>query len=382
MQSWYWLAVAVLELSASSPADVVHNAQELRQALARAQPGTRIQLAPGDYEYFEAQGVQGTADQPIVLVAQDPQHPPVFRQGLKFSDVAHFELAQLQIEGAPANGMNIDDAGTYETPSHHVRLRQIVVRNCGGRDNHDGIKLSGVQDFRVEDCTVEFWGRGGSAVDMVGCLRGVFEGCTLRDRENQLASSGIQAKGGTQDIQIRLSRFEHAGERAVHIGGSTALQFFRPKPGHFEAKDITVEGCTFVGSTAPIAFVGVDGALVRFNTIYRPRKWVARILQETREPGFVACRNGIFRDNLIVYRASEMQIAVNVGPHTAPETFQFSRNFWYCLDDASRPAPKLPVAEHEAQGGSDPRFLDAEHGNLRVSPESPARAYGAHAWKP
>ena len=40
----------------------------------------------------------------------------------------------------------------------------------------------------------------------------------------------------------------------VNIGGSTGRAYFRPRPEGFEAKDITVEDCTFVGSGA--AFVG------------------------------------------------------------------------------------------------------------------------------
>lgn len=95
--------------------------------------------------------------------------PAVFTGGVQFSDVAHFELVDLCIEGAPDNGLNIDDAGSFETPSHHVTLLRVAVRDCGGRANHDGIKLSGVRDFRLEGCTVERWGRGGSAVGMVGC---------------------------------------------------------------------------------------------------------------------------------------------------------------------------------------------------------------------
>ena len=87
-----------------------------------------------------------------------------------------------------------------------------------------------------------------------------------------------------------------------NIGGSTELQFFRPplKPGeaHWEAKHIRVEGNTFIGGGAAVAFVGVDGAVVRYNTIYHPDRWVIRILQETTEPGFVACRNGRFERNL------------------------------------------------------------------------------------
>ena len=52
----------------------------------------------------------------------------------------------------------------------------------------------------------------------------------------------------------------------------------------YEAKDITVEGCTFVGSEAPIAFVGVDGATVRFNTIYRSHILLILLPEETAIP--------------------------------------------------------------------------------------------------
>jgi len=356
----------------------VSTTSELRSALASAAPGTRIAVKPGDYERFNAARIAGTAELPIVVAAADATAPPVFR-GMQFSDVAHFELVGIVIAGAPDNGLNIDDGGSFETPSHHIVLRDVVVRDCGARGNEDGIKLSGLDDFRLERCTVETWGRGGSAVDMVGCRRGSIEGCTFRDRSEDPASNGVQTKGGTRDVTIRACRFEHAGQRAVNVGGSTALAFFRPRPETFEAQAIVVEGCTFVGSEAPIAFVGVDGAVVRFNTFYRPEKWFVRILQETREPGFVACRNGVFSDNLVVWSASEIATPVNVGTHTAPESFTFARNYWYCVDAPARSIPWLPVAEVGAKGGADPLFRDVAKLDLRLSESSPARAHGADA---
>jgi hypothetical protein len=163
----------------------------------------------------------------------------------------------------------------------------------------------------------------------------------------------------------------------VNVGGSTGLEYFRPKPEGFEAKDVTVEGCTFIGSLAPIAFVGADRAIVRRNTFHRPRKWIARILQETRASEFVPCRRGTFSDNLIAYRASEVATAVNVGPGTEPDSFEFARNYWFCIDDPARSRPKLPTAEKDSAGGADPLFIDADKGDLRLAEKSPARAYGA-----
>lgn len=373
-------ALFLVCVAPGEPVDVqVSTAPELRAALAAARPGTRIRVAPGVYDRVNASNVRGEPDRPVVLAAAEPGAPPVLR-GMQLSDVAHLEIVGLVVASAPENGLNVDDGGTFETPSHHVVLRDVVVRDCGRRGNEDGIKLSGLDDFRLERCTVETWGRAGSAVDMVGCHRGVLEDCTFRDRATDTAATGVQTKGGTRDVTIRRCRFENAGDRAVNVGGSTALAYFRPRPESFEARDIVVEGCTFLGSETPIAFVGVDGAIVRFNTFHRPTKWFLRILQETREPGFLPCRNGVFSDNIVVWSAAQVaRPPVNAGDATAPETFTFARNWWFCVDAPERSIPKLPRPETDAKGGADPLFRDAAHGDLKLSEESPASAHGATA---
>src|SRR5688572_14090599 len=49
----------------------------LRNALVAAKPGTRILVAPGDYDGFLVSGVQGAAGRPIVLAAASADSPPV-----------------------------------------------------------------------------------------------------------------------------------------------------------------------------------------------------------------------------------------------------------------------------------------------------------------
>jgi hypothetical protein len=372
----------------SDPKAVVHTADELRAAVSKAAPGSQIRLAPGEYPgglYFG--GVRGGPGSPIVIAAADPEHPPVIRggtEGIHLTDPCWVELRDLTLIGAARNGLNIDDGGSYDSPAHHIVLRGLAVREVGTNGNHDGIKLSGVTDFRVEGCTIERWGvGGGSAIDMVGCHRGVIEGSLFRHSE-ATGNTGVQAKGGTTEVIVRRNRFENAGARAVNIGGSTGLQFFRPplKAGedHSEASDIVVEGNYFTGSGAPVAFVGVDGAVVRYNTIYRPARWALRILQETRSEGFVPSRNGVFTDNIVAFRFDEwVEGGVNVGPGTAPATFAFARNFWYCIDDPAASHPVLPTEERGGVYGTDPLFRNAEAGDLRLHDGSPASRAGAEA---
>ena len=94
------------------------------------------------------------------------------------------------------------------------------MRDIGTGGNDDGIKLSGVDSFTVEDCLIESWGAWGSAIDMVGCHGGVIRGCVLRNG-GLAGGTGVQAKGGSAGVVVRDNRFESAGVRAVQIGGST-----------------------------------------------------------------------------------------------------------------------------------------------------------------
>jgi len=84
-------------------------------------------------------------------------------------------------------------------------------------------------------------------------------------------------------------------------------------------------------------------------------KWIFRILQETKEPGFVPCRNVLIKDNRIIFRRSKVQIEVNIGDGTSPETFRFESNRWFAEDRPQTSKPRLPVEEKNGVYGVDPR---------------------------
>jgi hypothetical protein len=381
---WFALSVSIPLAYAQTPTPpsvTVESRDALVQAVASAGPGSTILIAPGTYEgglHFD--GLRGVEGKPIILAGADPSRPPVFQgrnSGFHFTDPAFVELRHLVVTGATGNGINIDDGGSYDTPAHHVVLQQLTIRDIGPEGNRDGIKLSGLDHFRIDQCVVERWGTGGSGIDLVGCHQGVVTACTFRYQGN-LPANGVQTKGGSRDIRIEHCRFDHAGSRGVNIGGSTGLAYFRPKVEGFEARDITVEDCTFVGSSAPICFVGVDGAVVRYNTLYRPERYVLRILQESRGDPFVPSRNGIFSHNLVVFRSEEIRGIVDIGPATAPETFQFAKNHWYCSDRPERSNRiRLPTPERDGVQGGDPLLVDPENGNFTLQPNTPVRDAGA-----
>ncbi|WP_235905517.1 right-handed parallel beta-helix repeat-containing protein [Tautonia marina] len=379
------LSVTVTMVGTSLPEQVtegqrvtVADVGDLRRVLGSARPGMTIALEPGVYEGGTfVRDLIGEPGRPIVITAADPDRPPVIRGGgsaFQLSGPAHVELRDLVLEGATGNGLNIDDGGSAEGSAHHIVLRRLVVRDVRPDGNRDGIKLSGVDAFRVEDCTIERWGSGGSGIDMVGCHDGEIVGCVFRDGGGR-GGNGVQGKGGTARVAVKRCRFEQAGDRALNLGGSTGTPFFRPLDPGYEAKDLLVEDCVVIGGQAGVAFVGVDGATVRHCVFYRPGRFGLRILQETVGPNFVPSRNGQFVDNIVAYRSDEMVSPINIGPNTAPETFTLARNVWYCLD-APEQSPRLDLPEEGGRSGVDPGFVDPEGGDFRLRPGSPARPAG------
>lgn len=341
----------------------------LIDAVNAAQPGTNILIAPGEYRGgLTFTNVRGTKEKPIVIAALDEKAPPTIKAGasnIHLISPEHVKLRNLILKGATGNALNIDDGGNVNRPARHLVLHGLQISDVGPRGNRDGIKLSGLDHFTIEGCVIERWGESGSGIDMVGCHDGEIKNCHLKFR-NDIPGSGIQNKGGTADIRIHRCRFENAGSRAVNIGGSTGRPYFRPRNPGYEAKNIIVEDCTFIGSASPIAFVGVDGATVRYNTIYRPVNWVLRFLQESRGPDFVACRNGRFTNNVIAFRSDEIRSIANVGSGTAADTFTIEKNHWYCVDHPRKSNQlNLPVPETKSVYGIDPNFRDPKSGDLR-----------------
>lgn len=360
----------------------VRNAAELRAALAEAKAGTTILVAPGEYgSGFDLRGRSGTAVAPIVIRGADPQRPPTFTGGRlawHFSDCSYLTLKDLVVRGTTGNGLNFDDGGNVDTPPHHLTIEDVTILEIGPRGNLDGLKLSGLVDFAVRRCRFEGW--GGSAIDMVGCHRGVIEECRFTGKEGFSQDNAVQTKGGSSDILVQTSVFNRAGGRAVNLGGSTGLQFFRPAVGDSEASRITIAGNRFLGSMAPVSYVSSNGGRFVRNTVLFPERWVLRILQEQTDPRIKPSHSGVFEENLIVFDR-KVSATVNIGPNTAPATFIFRKNAWFQTDGTAR--PQLPTPEQNGVYQVDPRLDRPDTPEAKVTSQDPRlKGLGADGYQP
>lgn len=321
------------------------------------------------------ENLNGTHASPIVILAQD-EHQSIFQGGteaIHLVNCSHVEINGLVIQQQTGNGINIDDGGDYTTPSRHITIRNCIFRDMAGMGNNDLLKMSGVDSFLIERCHFINGGNGGSGVDFVGCHWGTVQDCYF----DAPGTSGIQNKGGTQFIRMQRNTFKNVSQRALNLGGSTGLQFFRPPLPNpivdaFEAADLEVFSNVFIGSWAPIAYVGCVRVKVYNNTFYAPENWVIRILQETTTPGFLTCSDNEFRNN-IVYLSNDLT-EVNISPNTAPESFIFSNNCWFNASSNAW-APVLPVTDVD-HIIDNPLFENPANEDFRIPPMSPAVGAG------
>jgi hypothetical protein len=359
--------------------------RSLGRAAQGITPGTAIRMLPGTYAGgAHLVGLAGTAEAPVWIGGVPDQPFPVISGGstaLQLSRVRHLIVEHLEITGASVNGINCDDGGEYANPdaTRFVLFRHLYIHGIGTGGNNDCLKLSGLDDYWVLDCTFAEGSAGGSGIDHVGCHRGIIARCSFTD----MGSNAVQCKGGSDDIEIKWSRFRDAGARAINIGGSTGFEFFRPplspNQPNAEARNIRVLANVFEGSDAPVAYVGSIGCLVAQNTLINPTRWILRILQETTSSDgytFLPCSQNRFVNNLLYFSRSQLSTFVNVGPNTAPDTFTFAHNLWFAHDQPGHSAPSLPVTETNPVIGQDPQFTDVADRDLTLVSESPAIGHG------
>lgn len=360
----------------------------IARAVEDAGPGAAIRIHPGTYAGgISINQLSGTAEAPIWIGGANSETRPIIDgggEGLHLTRVSYLILHDLEVRNSINNGINTDDGGLVDDPTatHHIIFRNLNIHDIGGSGNQDCLKLSGVNDFWVLDSEFSKCGGGisGSGIDHVGCHRGLIRGNFLHD----LSGSGIQTKGGSEDIEIHRNWFTDAGQRAVNIGGSTGFAYFRPPLSttspNFEARNIRVIANVFEGSVTPLAFVGTVDSLALNNTIILPETWLLRILQETVTSGdyvFLACGNNTVINNIFYFDTRNIASSyINIGPDTDAGSFTFANNFWYAHNEPGQSQPNWPVPESNPITGLDPLFAYPVNGDYHLPPGSPAIGNG------
>jgi hypothetical protein len=353
------------------------------RALQAVVPGAAVVIHAGTYAGgLFAANLRGTSTAPIWIGGAPGEARPRLQggsNGLQLSRPRYLVLHDLTVSGASANGINIDDGGDYADveAARYVVVERVDIRDIGSTGNQDCLKISGLNEFHVLDSDFARCGDSGSGIDFVGAHQGLVYG----NRLSEMGSSGVQAKGGSADIEIRGNRFNDGGLRGVNMGGSTGFEFFRPplstSAPNAEARDIRVIANLFVGGQTPFAFVGCAGCTAAHNTVVDPGRWLLRILQETTTQGgfvFEPSGNGLLQNNLFQFRRAVVTPAeVNVGANTDSASFVWRNNLFFAIDAPAQSQPGLPGTVSASVVGMDPQISAPDY---RTGSSSPAAQSG------
>ncbi len=374
-----------------------HPYTQIKTAAAAASPGDTILLHAGTYDAQnvgeQINNLHGLPNAWYHILGEPNQIVTLtggWTEALKLSEASYVHISGLRfVNSGWGNMVNIDDAGTYNTPTHNILIENCIFKDILGQGNSDVLKLTGVDTFTVRNCRFYngAWdvnqGGDGAGIDMNGCHQGVIED-TYFEYPGRFA---MQTKAGCHEIIIRRNFIQArpykpiACERAMQIGGSHG-GIFRPANANYNAKDIWVYSNIFSGGWAPIAFVGSVNSHVINNTFFMPENWIMRILQEqtVSDAGvpMLPCANNSFRNN-IIYMSNMSpfgEFQVNYT-NTNPGSFTFSNNLWYKINTPGWAGPSnSPVVDLNNMIGFDPLFTDTATYKFALLAGSPAIGQG------
>jgi hypothetical protein len=296
----------------------------LNTQLGAAGPGDRVILAPGNYGHVWLQNKNGTADQLIQIVAQDPGNRPVFlnpgSEGFQIADCSYLLFDGLIVRGASSEGFHLQFTGSSPpaNPTNHIIMRNCQSDGMPTSGNTDNFKSDGTNNTLFYGCKTDSCGDSG--FDFVGCR----ETLIMRSTMSNNGGGGIHPKGGSYNFGFYKNRFNAAGERDHQFGGSSGSAYYHQgnynDPG-YEAYDQVAMGNVTVGGWSAVAFTSSWHCDFKYNTIVDPTNYVMRIL---KEGGINQTSYNVFARNLVKAGVSTQ----NVGSNTQPATFTYADDFW------------------------------------------------------
>ncbi len=341
----------------------------LGRALQGAGPGRQVILLAGTYGPLGSfAGLQGTASNPIKIVGEGTVTVSGGSTGLSLQDPRHVVLENIAVQNTSIHGMNIDDGGSYDTPAGPLILRNIRIRNAGTGGNVDCLKMSGVDQFYIDQS--EFSNcNAGETIDMVGCHNGI----VTRSYFHDTPAHGLQTKGGSSDILIHGNVFRAIAGHSLQMGGSTGDPYVRPLNAPYEGERIrAVANLVLQAGQASFNFQACNECVALHNTVVGPGRYLIRILGGGRDTGpIIRSRNGHVVNNIIQGQVTAGIVNVDSGGNAEPGTFQFANNLWYQINYNGNPGGGVP-AETGAIIGQDPQFVNLAGGEYGIQPTSPA----------
>ncbi|HEV7555959.1 MAG TPA: hypothetical protein VGO00_10910, partial [Kofleriaceae bacterium] len=319
-----------------------HPYTSLSFALGTAHPGDRISLAAGTYGGSMLNQVHGTATAPIWIEGPTSAPRAVFTGTMQLVQPQYVVIRHVDFANIAGSALAIDDGGDRtEVVAHHIAIDDVTGTQIGQRV----FLLTGVSNVAITRSSAISSANG---ILLVGCHHVEVSRFTA----SALTNIAAETAGGSDDVEIRQSKFTTAGLRAVWIGGNSLETEFRPPlvnaTGNYEAANIRVFDNvinTASGGTA-IACSLCTSSAIAANYIYGQYSYIVRLIDEHGPVGgfsFVASGGIRMADNAMEVTGDPYGFRVETGTDGSQCTF--ANNLWYEVDAPANSMPTLPTPE-------------------------------------
>lgn len=359
---------------------------------ANVTPGTEIILLPGNYGRLSTIDFQGTEAAPIKIRGQgaaiiDADSTPGNGNGLTLREVRYLVLENIQIQDTPFHGINIDDGGSFDTPSEFVIFRNLRIQNSGQLGgNLDCIKMSGVDNFYLINNDLSACQQNtpanGECIDMVGAHNGIIHGNRFGNNNQHC----VQTKGGSSDILIHGNVFSNVGGHAINIGGSTDPNLIRPQNSPTEAQRIRAMSNIIINAeAAAAAFIACWDCEFINNTVINPGRWPIRLLEGGSDGNLFPSLRATVANNIFQFSSNRVSTHLNIGQGMNANdvaSSQFFSNLWFSIDNPNFAQPNLgPLTDNNALIQQNPGFVNPTNANYQLLENSPAKSAGSNIYQ-
>ncbi len=329
---------------------------DMRPILEKIEPGDEILLLPGRHLPIRLNSVKGTREEPITIRSLDPAEPSVIMKadvGIHMIDAAHIRISDIIIDQPTSAGIIIEAsrAQGMESPAtgsvavERVRVRGVGVGQQGQRP---AVRVDAVKDVAIKHCQFKGW--CGIGCDIVASENVTFQHCDFIAGDRTAESMAMRMRAGSETVHVEQCHFEKCGvEAALLIGGATGREQFIPAitgeikaDARYEARAITVAGCTFIDQACPFIFAHADRVTVRNNTIVRPQRYVMAALQASDDPAVASNRHLTFGQNLITWRAGKLSGLLLLDQANKDVSLAFEENLWWSDDPVAVRSRMIP----------------------------------------
>jgi hypothetical protein len=258
------------------------------------------------------------------------------RHGVLLRRMQHVVVQDLIITGATLHGIEASgvrgEEGAPARQALSLTIRHVTVTHVGPIGRRNGVLLRDLDRVVIEQCTFEGW--GGSAIELVACNDVTIEKCTFTGLEDYSQMNAVQARAGSERVNIENCVMIDAGVTAVAMGGQSAREEFRgpvaanPRP---EASRVRMTRNLIRGGHSAVAFINCDHCIARNNTIVRPQRWVYLILDHDF-PHVSPSRRCTFASNLINWHPGDLQRFSHLRDGAAASGLTLDQNLWWSAD--------------------------------------------------